>query len=300
MKKHIAILLVLCLLTVIFAGCSANTSGMKDAYTENEFYMESPSYSGTDHPEGISGDATSGDLPTGRKWIVNMYISAETEDLTLLLQQVGEQVAALGGYTEQQSTSGGTTYSGYRSRYANLTLRIPADKADAFLAGMSEISNVTSSSKELSDVTLTYVATESRVKALETEEARLLELLAQAENLSDILAIEDRLTDVRYELESVTSTLRVLDNKVDYATIDLSLSEVKVYTPAAERTFWQRIRDGFTENLRDVGYFLEDLVVWFLSSIPSILLICLVAVPLVFLISRARKRRKAAKKAKEQ
>lgn len=300
MKKRIALVLVLCLLTAIFAGCGANMAGMKDSYMENESYVDYPEYSGSDMPGGISGDATSGDLPTGRKWIVNMYISAETEDLTLLLQQVSEQVAALGGYTEQQSTSGGTSYSGYRSRYANLTLRIPTDKVDAFLAEMSEISNVTSSSKELSDVTLTYVATESLVKALETEEARLLELLAQAENLTDILAIEDRLTDVRYELESVASTLRVLDNKVDYATIDLSLSEVKVYTPAAERTIWQRIRDGFTENLRDVGYFLEDLVVWFLSSIPSILLFCLVAVPLVFLISRARKRRKAAKKAKEQ
>ena len=37
--------------------------------------------------------------------------------------------------------------------------------------------------------------------------------------------------DVRYQLESVTSQLRVLSNQVDYATIDLSIEQVQEYTP---------------------------------------------------------------------
>ena len=65
------------------------------------------------------------------------------------------------------------------------------------------------------NVTLQYVSTESRVKALETEQTRLLELLENAETMEDLLTIEARLTDVRWELENYASQLRVLDNQVN-------------------------------------------------------------------------------------
>jgi hypothetical protein len=221
-------------------------------------------------PTAAAADAQT--APEGRKWIITMNIDAETEDLDTLLAGLQEKIAALQGYVEDQQIHNGSMYSSYRYRSASLTIRIPADQAEGFLSHVSGISNVTSSNKTMEDITLIYVDTESRVKALRTEEARLLELMEQAQTMADLLEIEARLTDVRYELESATSKLRVYDNLVDYATIHLSISEVQEYTPVKEETVWQRISGGFVDSLESIGEGLVNFMVWLLVSSPYLLL----------------------------
>ena len=140
-------------------------------------------------------------------------------------------------------------------------------------------------------MTLTYVSTESRIKALETEQERLLELLSKAENMSDLLEIESRLTDVRYELENVTSQLRVLANKVDYATVDLYIDQVKVYTEVEEQTVWQRIGSGFTNNLKELGEWLTDFFVWLVTYSPQLVIFAVMAVVAIRLLRRRSRKR---------
>jgi len=139
------------------------------------------------------------------------------------------------------------------------------------------------------------------MKALQTEEERLLELMARAETLEDLLTVETRLTDVRTELEQVTSALRVFDNQVDYATIRLSIDEVKEFTEVTEpETVWQRISAGFTESLEGVGSFLEDLFVFLVVSVPYLVLIAVIPVGIVLIIRLSgRKKRKMQAKQEE-
>lgn len=298
MKKIIALTLTL-LLVLSLAACGAPSYAGKGSvdYYEESYYDAPSDYNSDVTANGFPGKSPdkSSELPENRKWIVNVDLTAETEDLTALLDSLAPQIAAVGGYVEEQSISGYSNYNSYRSRYASMRVRVPADRLNEFLDGVSGLANVTSNNRRLEDVTLSYVATESRVRALETEETRLLELLEKAENLSDILSIEDRLTDVRYELEAVASSLRVLSNQVDYATVDLDLQEVKVYTPTAERTVWERICDGFLENVSGVKDFLEDFVVWFLSSLPVFALLAVIVVPVCLLVRHSSKKRKARK-----
>jgi hypothetical protein len=124
------------------------------------------------------------------------------------------------------------------------------------------------------DVTLQYVDTESHVTALETEQTRLIELLEQAKDLEDILKIEDRLTDVRYELERYASYLRTLENHVSYATVNLSITEVKEYTPVVEEepTMWERIATGFGRSLKDIGEGLKEFFIWIIVNSPHLLI----------------------------
>ena len=227
-----------------------------------------------------------------RKWIVTVKMEAETDDLDVLLAQLEGKIAALSGYVEDQQIYNGSAYSGRRYRYANLTVRVPADQVEAFTEHMSGISNIISKNKSMDDVTLQYVATESRMKALKAEEERLLELMAQAENMSDLLQIEARLTDVRYELESVTSQLRVYDNLVDYATIHLNLTEVQEYTPVEEETLWQRISGGFVESLKNLGNFFVELFVALIVGLPYLVFIGAIVVVVVILCRRSAKKRK--------
>ena len=227
-----------------------------------------------------------------RKWIVTVRMEAETDDLDVLLAQLESKIAGMSGYVEDQQVYNGSAYSGRRYRYANLTVRVPADQVEAFTEHMSGISNIISKNKSMDDVTLQYVATESRMKALKAEEERLLELMAQAENMSDLLQIEARLTDVRYELESVTSQLRVYDNLVDYATIHLNLTAVQEYTPVEEETLWQRISGGFVESLKNLGNFFVELFVALIVGLPYLVFIGAIVVVVVILCRRSAKKRK--------
>lgn len=302
MKKLFALLLTLSVLASLVAcgGASQSASmGLGAAPAAEAPAMEAVAYDSAPAEEYSNALTTQADtgsaaIPAERKWIITMDISAETEDMDSLLTELDGHIEALGGYVEGQSIHNGSTYAQRRYRNANLTVRIPAQRVEEFATQVAGISNVVSSNKNLEDITLTYVSTESRMKALQTEEARLLELMEQAETMSDLLEIEGRLTDVRYELENVTTRLRTYDNRVDYATVYLYISEVQEYTPAAERTVWQRITQDFRSNLGALGEDLVDLFVWVVASSPYLVIYAVLGTGLFFLVKKLR-RRKAAK-----
>lgn len=301
MKKRLfALLLVLVLTASVLAGCGASSVHKDMAMPEAAAPMEAP-VKGTNSMAFSAGGAAT-PVQTGQKLIRRVNIDAETEDLDALLEKLTAQISSMGGYIEQQNLYNGSAYASYRSRSANLTVRIPADKLDGFIGQVKGVSNVISYNESQEDVTLTYVSTESRIKALETEEARLLELLAQAENMTDLLQIEARLTDVRYELESVKSQLLVLSNQVDYATVYLYISQVKEYTEVEEKTVWQRISSDFSRNLKDLGQWLVDLFVWVVTYSPQLVLLCAVFLLLRRVLRRRKIRRmdKTEKKTKEE
>ena len=294
-----AVLVVLLLLS--FAGCAAKSmdsmemqsNGMAPDYAyRDDMVMEMETMS----PMLDSSMSTGkGEMPeqSARKWIVTINLRAETEDLDALLESVHARISELGGYVENSNIYNGSSYSGgYRYRSANLTVRVPADKAEQFTDRVGEVSNVVSNNKTMEDITLTYVAVESRMKALEVEQERLLELLAQAENMSDLLVIESRLTDVRYELERATSQMRVYDNQVDYATIYLDISEVVEFTVVEEQTVWQRIGSGFMSSLKDVGNFFVEIFVFLLANLPVLVLVAAAVIVILVLCRRSAKKRR--------
>ena len=293
--RKITIWIVCVLLLLGMTGCGkAADVDMRPGGTMTDDYISK---------EEVSTDAeSSSSLPENRKLIQTVNMDVETENLDTVLAQLDSRIAELGGYIENSHIQNGSAYSGRRYRTASITIRIPAQHLDAFIDRVADISNIVSSQKTVEDVTLSYIATESRMKALQTEEARLLELLARAETLEDLLTVETRLTDVRTELEQVTSALRVFDNQVDYATIRLSIDEVKEFTEVTEpETVWQRISAGFMESLKGVGSFLEDLFVFLVVSVPYLVLIAVIPVGIVLIIRLSgRKKRKMRRQEQEQ
>lgn len=310
MKKLTALLLMLALALTMLTACGANTTqmapAMKGDYAVEEMAMEAPMamapmMDAASNTLAGAGETGTTSLPESRKWIVTVDMNAETEDMDTLLAGLEESIEKMGGYVEDQNIHNGSSHASYRRRSANLTVRIPAADVDAFAAEVSGIANVTSKSIRREDITLKYVATENKVTALKTEETRLLELLAQAETMSDLLEIEARLSDVRYELENFASQLRLLDNQVDYATIYLYIDEVKEYTPIAEKTVWERIRDGFADSLEGVGESIVDSLVWVLANSPYLVVWGVLLVGAAILARKLRKgrKRKASKKTEE-
>lgn len=287
-----ALLVLLLLLSLTACGASAPTQENAAA----DKYYDAPAEGAPEFGRTETGSASATALPADRKLIRTIRMDAETEDLTALLDSLTARIAELGGYVETKEQYNGSAYSGYRRRNLSVTVRIPADKADEFVAQVGKNANVVSSSETVEDVTLQYVDTESQVKALETEQERLMELLAQAESLDDILLIEGRLTDVRYELERYASYLRTLENQISYATVYIDITEVTEYTPVVEEepTAWERIVRGFGRSIRNIGKGVKEFFIGIIIISPYLVILGLIiAIPLLIVFrGRGKKKRK--------
>ena len=176
---------------------------------------------------------------------------------------------------------------------------MPSDQLDQFVDIVSELGNVTQKNESVEDVTLQYVDVESRKKALETEQERLLELLAQAENMEDLLAIESKLSDVRYELENYGSQLRLLDNQIDYSTVNVDVDEVERVTDTGEKSFFGEIKDRFGNSLYTVGRDIRGFVIVVLGSLPILIVWAVIIVIAVLIVKKIRKGRKKKKEEKK-
>lgn len=296
-RKWLSIWLVL-LLVLSLAGCgAAATDSMMKNEASYDMAVEETLARAPMEGESLSDQSMTTNAITERKWIITINMRAETEDLDALLTGIDGKIEELDGYVESREVYNGSAYSSRRYRNASLTVRIPAEAVDRFTEHVEGVSNVISNNQDMQDITLNYVAVESRVKALQAEEERLLELMEQAENMSDLLEIEARLTQVRYELERVASQLRVYDNQVDYATIYLSISEVMEYTVVEEQTVWQRIGSGFVDSLKGIGNFFVEVFVFLVANLPYLALLGGIVWLIVWLCRRGRKHRLAKRAA---
>ncbi len=295
MKKGLGrfkLLAVLALTGALFTGCGGSASqseGTTDAapaqeepmamdYASDDIYNagvvteEAAAEEASEIAEEGTGNTGTPEVQdTQRKLIRNVSLEVETETFDELLVTVNERTGELGGYIEESYTYNGSNYYGRDLRNANLTIRIPAEKLDAFLSAVSEISNVISRNESVTDVTLQYVDMESHKKVLLAEQERLLELLERAETIEDIISLESRLSEVRYQIESMESQLRTMDNQVSYSTVYLYINEVSKLTPVKEQTVWEKISTGFANSVYQVGSGLLNFGIGFVIALPYIL-----------------------------
>ena len=192
------------------------------------------------------------------KIIYTANLTLESKDYDAARVALDAALAEAGGYME---SSDEYANSGSR-RSLSLTLRVPQENYESFLAAVAATGNVTYKSQQAEDVTTQYMDIEARLDSLKEQRARLQELKASADNLSDLLQIESSLSDVQYQLESYQSQLDWYSRQVECCTVYLSLEEVQTYTPV-EEGFGSRIQNalregwsGFVETVQSAAVFL--------------------------------------------
>ena len=317
-------------LAIAFTLSASMLAGCGNAYGASDSYYTAPEAAGNgadytaaeeaydygyemeyvkDDVTGATADTVNAPstVDTSRKLITTSYIDVETKEFDKLYADVEDYVNRAGGYLESINTYNGSRYHGeVVERHADLTVRIPADKLDDFIKEIGNAGNITNRTQNVEDITLTYVDLEAHEKTLRDEEARLEEFLREAETIEDMIYIEDRLANIRYQIESMESQLRTYDNKVNYSTIYLNISEVVEYTPVVyeEPTTWQRMKDGFSEQLEDIGDFFKNFAVWFVSHFIYLIFWAIIIFAIVkwilYMGSEKRAAKVAAKVASKQ
>ena len=267
--------------SVSFDGNNAYPAESGNAYSRDVSDAEAPVDADSLNAEAAKKDSS-------RKLIRNVNISMETTQLDKLTTDVTNRVKALGGYIEY-SWLGDNGYNSDDTRYVNYTLRIPADKLDDFLNTALAAGRITSQSENVEDITLRYSDLESKVRTLETEQERLQELIGSAQDVDAIIALETRLSEIRYELDSIKSSLKVYDNQVTYSTVTIYISEVKVAAASKSDTFAERVAAGFSESLVKLKDDLENAAVTLIVSIPAVIVGIILLVAALLIIKLAVK-----------
>ena len=217
------------------------------------------------------------------KKVYTGYMEMQTLDFDKASGDIDALVKELGGYFQQSSVSNRGN-SGYRS----YTIRIPSAQFDTFLQKAGTLCHLVYSSTGTDDVSETYYDTEARLETARIKLERLQALLAKATSMDDIITIESAISETEWDIENLSGTLRRYDALVDYATIDVELSEVYKLSGQDEAvtTFGGRLGQSFVNGLRAVGSALEDFAVWLAYSWVWLLVIAAVIVVVVRVVRR--------------
>ncbi len=304
MKKKVFILITLILAALLLASCSSDAP-LKDGGYDNYYGEElAPEIGDKENGALADGDLTisEGSIPGGQKLITTVDMTVESKEYDTLVNGILEKVKAAGGYVESSNVR---TRSG-DLRSATFTLRIPADKLSMITEAVEEGANVLYYTEKSVDVSLTYADLEGRLSSLRAEQTALNAMLEKADTVDTAIQIQKRLSEVRGEIESIEGQLRVLDSKVSYSTLNLSVEEVEKETVVPEElTLWEEIKERFSENAEDTGAYLREMLVFFVGGIPTLLsiavtLLVLLAPPAIAVLIIVVIAKAVAKKKKKQ
>lgn len=144
---------------------------------------------------------------------------------------VDDTLSATGSIRNLATTKGGfvfssITYTEENLQYAQITLRVPADRFDETIADLRTAPYVVEVEREESssqDVSAEFVDNESRLTALEETQRRYLALLSEADTVDEILRLENELTDVRSQIETIKGRQNYLSEMTSFSTVTVTL-----------------------------------------------------------------------------
>ena len=302
MKKKMYVAMVAMLTAVALSGCGKGApmenAMATDSAADMEWADDSAEMAVEEEAGGTSASTVNtDDVKQSQDKVIYTYnYSVETKEFDNFMDMVDDRISEYGGYTESADINGNEALGQYR--YANLVIRVPSDRIRDFLDMVSTNSNVTYSHKSSDNVTLQYVDLQSHIKALKVEQESLMNLLAKAESVEDIISLQSQLTQVRYEIESYESQLRTFDNKIDYTTLYLDVSEVKRETTVEKLTYGQEIITGLSDTFYEIGQGLRSFSIWFIVNLPN-MVIWAVILAAIFAVVRWLVKKRKIRKAKK-
>lgn len=302
MKKRfggifLAAVLVLSLLTAC-GGSAGGSNGSKN-FSAGDSPAASPSMDAAmSEPEapmdmeyGTAESAPMGqveeDVLRDAKMIRTANLEMETTAFDEAVEGLGRLTKEMGGYYENSSLRTGG--SGYR--WADYTIRVPAEKYEEFLSRAGALCNLTWRSESAENVTEAYYDTAGRLKTQQIKLERLQELLSRAEAMEDIITIESAISETEYQIESLSGTLRHYDALVDFATVTVNLQEVYRLSSVEEApdSFGARMGSAFTAGWAAFADGMENLAVGLAYSWMWLIVLAVVIVVVVRVI-RGKKR----------
>lgn len=177
-----------------------------------------------------------------RKLIKQGYVAFEAKDLAATHNRILQQVARAEGYLAEDAQA-----KEYNRIVYNLTVRIPSQKFDAFVAELEKgVAYFDEKNIGIQDVTEQFVDLESRIKTKKDLEQRYLSLLDKAKTVEDMLRIEREVGQLRSDIEAMEGRMNVMKNQISFATLRISFYKTEVETVRGnDHRFLQALNNGW-------------------------------------------------------
>ena len=299
MKKIISLLLVLLVALTMLASCGA--ADANGALKGEAPTVGTPESSGGEKTEGGNSYVDTAE-DYSRKIIKTYNIELETKNYADARNVIVNAAVSLGGYVSDSAEKDTLNYQNKKVRSASFTVRVPSEKADAYVDEISKNNSVLSKKLSTQDITTSYYDLESQLESLLEQEARIKKLMDEATNYNYLLQLDDKLTSIRTQINNINKQIQVYDKSVALSFVHVTLSEVVEYTEIeeAEPTFGARIAEAFVGTFKNFWVFCQDFFISVIWMLPT--LIIAAAVITLIVISRKKKRakREAEKAAKEE
>jgi hypothetical protein len=153
------------------------------------------------------------------------------------------------------------------------SIRVPSPVYKAAIDEINGMGRLLGRSESAEDVTLRYYDLEGRLATKKELLKTFQSYLGKAKTIEEILSVEKRIAELQYEIEGTGKELRNLANRVDYATIELS-----VLGPIASSSYrGPTLTERFKELFSSFGSFLSLMVIILVGivifGIPILLLL---------------------------
>jgi hypothetical protein len=207
-----------------------------------------------------------GRLPSGPMIARTVSLSILAKDFDSSRASLEAILARHNGYAAGLNV--GTPQGAARSLQASL--RIPAPELPAALAELKSLGRVELETQNGEEVTEQHADLLARLKNSRETERRLQAILTERTGkISDVLEVEQEIARVRGEIEQMEAQQKNLEHRVDFASIDLKLSEeYKAKLDSAAPAISTLIHNAAVNGYRNVADTLLSIVLFFAEYGP--------------------------------
>jgi hypothetical protein len=263
------------------AESSANAANHSQANQAAESNNQAASFSAA--PAAAGGDAFS------KKIMYNASLVLKTDDYETARTKVQDIVALSGGYILQFSEN--TTSTEKRGTF---TIKVPSGGFTPLLDQLEKVAVSSERNVRGQDVSEEYVDLESRLKAKQVVEARLLSFMEKATKTDELLAFSNELAKVQEEIEKIKGRMRFIDQNVAMSTIELRLYQ-KADAAASLKVgeagnFGKKVSGAFQFGIAVLSAVIQALVVFIVGALPIAVILALIGIPVWYAVRRRKRK----------
>ena len=303
-KGILTLIILITMVSVLMVGCGSKKASLASESTAKVAIANDSSGLSGNSTTDVTGEVPKSDVKVADKSkdalvnsldgqgkiIRNGTLQMETISFDDTVKQILSKTTSIAGYVQSSNVSGSgiAAKQGAESRTGEFILRIPKTKFDSFISDIGNLGSITNQKISSEDVTAAYFDTQAHLKSLNIQEERLLELLKKTGKLEDIIVLEKELSDVRYQIESLSGSLKKWDNLIDYCTLNIQISEVHKIKESSV-SYGDKIANGFTSSLKSLIDFAKEFVVIVFVCLPYIVVLSILFLIIRYVYIRLRK-----------
>ena len=220
---------------------------------------------------------------------------ARTVSLSIIVRDFAVSRSALDtilaryhGYSARLNAS--TRENAPRSLQASL--RIPAPALSAAVGDLKRLGRVENESQSGEEVTRQHADLIARLKNARDTEQRLREILQQRTGkIGEVLRVEQEIARVRGEIESMEADQKALERRVDFATVELQLTEeYKAQLNPPAPSISTRIHNAFVAGYQNASETVLGILLFFAEYGPALLIwLAILGLPVIMVWRRYRR-----------